>query len=281
MNFGKFVNQVSRTYVLCSYLRDLCVRVGAEAYLRSLVRNQHGTGTGFFGVNNLGSTDCASHACRLVTDALGQTNKDWSGIDFRSASCLDVQPNCVRGNAPGHRVEHAVGVAHLYRELERRFIVPCQMFTPLDIANFIVLNQIVCLIETREQISHGAADPSRPFGRYSSRIFYRGEDVTDWSLEQIGALNAARYEALLGQLRRADFYNVNALNEAFFRRGSGRHKLPPLELAVAHGENELELLCLHYHAKRDKRITPGNKWYDAKDAERFHAWKNASGRDCV
>lgn len=279
INLQTVADRVCQAYVLCQYLRDLASELGAEAYRTNLVRMQHGPGSGFFGVSNNGSMDCASAAFRRVTDALGQTNRDWSGIEFKSETCIDVDaPTFVRGNGAGHRVEHTWAVAEIFRLFEREYIELGREFTPSDLAKFIVPKQIVCLIRTREQISSGRIDAARPFSRYSCRVLFRGVDVSELSLVQLIQLNHERYAQLLAEIDRTNFATLVDKYKESLLRGTGGHTLPQLALAVSHGTNEFELLCRHYRLKLQKRTDPDNsRWFNASDAARFSEWSVANG----
>ncbi len=258
----------SQAYVLCDYLRRLCLQIGRERYMRSLVRLQHGPGTGFFGVSNTGSTDCAKERFRGVTDSLEQTNRCWRGIDFVSESCTTIKAPDFRNV---HRVEHTRAVLDLYRDFEERFIVTGLAFSANDVADFIVRNQIVCLIQQVEQRSGWTFDHALPFSKYTRRIYFDGVDVSGHSVAQLVAINEIRYADLLGVLRGFDFTVLNNAN-ATLLTGEGRHTMPSHELAAQFGEDEFELLSRHYRHKLQKRIDPNGARYDADDAERYRRW---------
>lgn len=65
----------SRAFVLAEYLSAFHEKVGANSYLASHIRSEHGTGRGFFGVSNTGSSDSLKEQFRRITDALGQNYK--------------------------------------------------------------------------------------------------------------------------------------------------------------------------------------------------------------
>ena len=258
----------SQAYVLCSYLRDLCERVGTERYLRSLVRLQHDSGTGFFGVSNTGSTDCAKERFRGITDSLEQTNRCWRGIDFVSESCTNTTAMDFRNV---HRVEHTREVSDLYVAFEATYILPCRRFSANDVAVFVVRNQIVCLIEQIEQRPGRKFDHVLPFSKYTRKIYFDGSDVSQHSSADLVAINDVRYASLLTTLRELDFTGLNAKAHSRLT-GEGRHTLPPLEMAERHGDDEFELVAQHYRHKLQKRTDPESAWYSAKDAERYREW---------
>lgn len=278
ISLKSLTRHASQAYVMCNYLSGLCQQLGRERYMRSLVRLQHGPGTGFFGVSNTGSTDCVKERFRGITDSLEQSNSCWRGIDFISETCINIDAPDFRNV---HRVEHTHEVSDLYCAFEESFIVPRHQFSANDIAIFIVRNQIVCLIQQVEQRSRWSFDHALPFSKYSRKIIFNREDVSECSVAELIAINDIRYANLLDRLRSFDFTALNATNSTKLT-GDGHHTMPSLEIAERFGEDEFELLTRHYRHKLWKRITPGSAWYSAVDADRYRKWlarREASGSD--
>jgi len=273
ISMKRLVQNASQTSVMLGYLRSLANQIGHPNYLASLIRREHGTGTGFFGVSNTGSTDCAKERIRGLTDSLAQTNRDWRGIAFISESCLGSRQFDFRNV---HRVEHTREVMELFLALEEVYVLGESQPTSRAIASFVIEHQVVSLIRQEEQIARMAFDPSRPFSKYSARIFHEGRDVSACTYEDVVAINKVRYRELLRGVADFDFTALDQRNQTSLIRRSDAphdpHTLPPMDLAVTFHDNELELVLRHYRRKLEKRITPGNKWYGGDDADRFRAW---------
>lgn len=262
---NRLISKIADAFVLCSYLRDLAAAVGS-IYKRNLVRFEHGPGTGFFGVSNTGSSDCAKECFRGITDALGQNKDNWSNIAFRSAACRDIRKPDFK---KVHRVEHTVSVAELYLDFESKYIVANQEFSANLIGDYVVRNHVVSLIEQRDQIDHGTVKVARPFSRYSCEIYFGDRDVTEVSLGEIQELNANRFSSLLSEIELFDFSEPVDRSTTKFVCGQGPHTLPPLRIAIQHGLCDLQLVHRHYMHKCSKRISPGSAWYSPIDAERY------------
>lgn len=263
-------SQIGRAYVICAYLRDLRTQVGDLRYKRSFVRLEHGTGTGFFGVSNSGSADCAKECFRKITDALGQSFKSWRTIEFRSDTCVNLQmPRFDRANHGIHRVEHTLEVIQLFRAFEDQFILAEREFSAPELAEFVILNQIVCLIQRQEQVNGWVFDAEQPFGKYNRRIYFRGSDVSTATWSELIDINRERYRALLDTIRTTDFIPINQAILSRLHSPSERHTLPPMSLAVNACDCEFELLHHHYRHKRRKRTRPASSWYDEGDSRRY------------
>lgn len=279
MKFKTVANRVSRAYVICQFLASLAMRVGPENYRLNLVRLEHGVGTGFFGVSNTGSSDCAKECFRGITDSLDQTNRNWEGIDFRTEACKNLTNANFREL---HRVEHTYGIAKLFHAFEEQYIIkPVESgsynedtFTANELAKFVIENQIVCLILQKEQLSHGAMNEMKPFSRYSSSIFFKNRNISDLSKDEIIEVNSIeRYKTLLKDLKDFDFTDLNEKNRIKLFLKDKAHKLPPLDLAVEFGNSEFDLLKRHYNHKCEKRTNPKDaRWYNAADAARYASW---------
>lgn len=268
------VRNIVQAYVMSQYLADFCKKVGKKNYLNSFVRYEHATGTGFFGISNTGSTDCIKERFRGVTDYLGQRWSCWQQIEFVSASCLGATV-CDFKNV--HRVEHAREVIDLLKLFEQEYIMSGKSFTPADLGIWLIENQVVCLILQDEQRSKKHYDDNYPFSKYDTKIFYKGQDISAWSLAQIKALNVSRFQSIIAALQTFDFTALVKEQTKLLLHTKKKHTLPPLELAVKFYNDQYSLLREHYHHKLQKRTDPNDKkWYNKKDADDYYRWNNAS-----
>jgi hypothetical protein len=269
----QLVKNASQAYVMAKYLANFCERVGKVNYLTSPVRLEHATGTGFFGVGNTGSTDCIKERFRGVTDNLGQRWSCWQRIEFVSESCVGITDADFKNT---HRVEHTREVIDLFKTFEEEFIIKNREFTANDLAIWIIEHQVVCLIEQREQKSQSHYDDARPFTKYASSIFYKGTDISQYTLDQLIELNKQRFEDVISALKTYDFSKLNAKHHKDLIIDKKKHTLPPLDLAVEFHNDQFELLDRHYHHKLNKRTNPADKkWYSTEDTAKFNNWKKA------
>lgn len=269
----QLVKNASQAFVMAQYLANFCRRVGKDHYLSSPVRLEHATGTGFFGVGNTGSTDCIKERFRGVTDNLGQRWSCWQRIEFVSQSCVGITQADFKKT---HRVEHTREVIDLFKTFEQQFIIGDKPFTANDLAIWIIENQVVCLIEQKEQRSQLHYDDSKPFSKYANKIFYNGTDISAYTLPQLIELNQLRFADVIDSLRRYDFTKLNEKHHNDLIVQKKKHTLPPLELAVKYHNDQFELLDRHYHHKLNKRTNPADKkWFSAEDTAKFNNWKKA------
>jgi hypothetical protein len=276
ISFTALTKSASQAYVIFRYLSDLRRAVGPEAYERHPLLLEHGPGSGFGGVGNTGSSDCAKERVRGITDSLGLTwrERDWRSIYFASQTCVGIARADFRRVGGLHRVEHTREVMDLYRALEQRFIISGVPFTANDLAAFVVRNQVVCLIQRTEQRKGHRFDEAAPFSKYSAKIFYCGEDISRFNNAQLLNINAVRYGDLLTRLGNHDFGRETQMCAARLNARGDRHTLPPLEEALE-CEDPFDLLVKHYPHKVAKLIQANGRWFDDSFARRHDAWLNA------
>lgn len=264
---------IAQAYVMSQYLADFCKQIGAENYINSLIRSEHGTGTGFFGIGNTGSTDCIKERFRAITDSLGQKFNCWQQIGFVSKGCLGMQHR----DKDIHRIEHTREVIDLFKAFEQEYIITGKSFTPADLGVWLIENQVVCLILQSDQRAKQYYNDAIPFSKYDDRIFYQGQDISDFSLEQIKALNVIRFSATIAELQTFDFTSLIKLHRNLLIETKDKHTLPPINIAVQFYNDQYSLLREHYHHKLKKRTDPNDKkWYNKKDADDYYRWANAS-----
>lgn len=278
-SFTALTKNASQAYVIFRYLSDLRRAVGPEAYENHPLMLEHGPGSGFGGVGNTGSTDCAKERVRGITDSLGLTwrEKDWRSIYFVSQACVNIKLADFRRVGGLHRVEHTREVIDLYRALEQRFIIAAVRFTANDLAAFVVRNQVVCLIQRAEQRKGCRFDVAAPFSKYNARIFYQGEDISRYNNEQLLEINALQYGDLLTRLRNHDFEPEIQRCAAKLHARGARHTLAPLEKALE-CQDAFDLMVRHYPHKVAKLLQTNGPWFNESFARRHHAWFNAKLR---
>lgn len=267
------VKNITQAYVMSQYLADFCQQVGVDNYLNSFIRAEHGTGTGFFGIGNTGSTDCIKERFRAITDALGQKFDRWQEIDFVSEGCVGMQMR----QKELHRVEHTREVIDLFKTFEQKFIMSGKKFTPADLGVWLIENQVVCLILQSEQKSKTEYNDNQPFSKYSAKIYYKGIDVSEYTLDQIKQLNRQRFADVIKNLKTFNFKDLLDKQCRNLLHTKKKHTLPPMELAVKFYNDQYSLLREHYHHKLKKRTDPNDKkWYSKQDADDYYRWANAS-----
>ena len=264
---------IAQSFIMSRYLSKLCKAIGSEAYLKSYIRLEHGTGTGFFGISNSGSTDCVKERFRAITDSLGQKFDNWHNIDYISEGCLGMT---VR-DSKVHRVEHTREVIDMFLAFEREFIIPGKDFTPADLGAWLLENQVVCLILQSEQKSQKHYDDNIPFSKYSAKIYYQGTDISNYTLAQLKEFNHTRFSSEISAIQNNDFTCAVDLQEVNLLKKTKKHTLPPMSVAVSHYNNEFALLKEHYHHKLNKRSDPKQpKYYNKIAVDSYHQWLSAN-----
>lgn len=267
MTAPALITNSSKAYVIADYLRELCQAIGVEAYKKSVLRDEHGSGKGFFGLSNTGSNDCLKETLRRITDGLDLTFKTHKKIRFTSARCRNLD----KRNRTDHVIEHTIELITQFYELERKFIVGGEDFTPNSLARWFIENQIVCLIEKVEQT--GMYTECAPFKKYASAIYCGDDDVSNWSHAQIREFNL---EAFTEQLKLIDTYDFSLAvqnQRAKLIQLGKKHCLPPIDLAIRLANQEMELLDNHYHDKIIKVTTPGGRYFKQKYADKWREWQ--------
>lgn len=257
-------------YTLLTHMQAARREIGLEAYLRSPVRLQHVTGNVWFGINSLGDTDCVARQVRLVTDSLGQKFNNINNIDYRSESCLSIT-NASR-NKTQHVVEHLREVASFRDEVERRFIIGDDAYTVADVAKFIILEQVVVLVEKTEQTQAFMTNYDRPFSKYSVPIYYRGQDVSGYTYQNLVETNNTRYADLIADIEAHDWLAALANEIGLISVVPGKHTMPTLEFIKKHHNDEMMLLHTYYYYKRKKVTDPASARYNRVQSDRYQAW---------
>ena len=261
------IRNISQAYVMSTYLSKLCQQIGRDNYITSHIRNEHGTGLGFFGVSNTGSTDCIKERLRGITDSIGLVYKTPQHIKFISASCVNLVNFNFRTT---YRVEHTREISELYLEFEEKFIMSGISFTPADLGTWLITNQVVCLILQIEQLSKSFYDLNRPFSKYSTSIMYNDTDISNYTISQLQNIAAKEYATELAGIQSFNFSNELEKQTANLITKTKKHTLPPMELAVQYYNDHYELLSQYYMHKVFKRTDPSNtKWYDESDAHKY------------
>jgi hypothetical protein len=263
------LSNVAKAYVLASYLRSLHEKIGTQDYIASFIRKEHGTGQGFFGIGNTGSYDCLKETLRGITDGLDLRFCTFKKIPYVSDSCLGI----LTRSREVHRIEHTFELSAQYLELERRYILEGQGFTPNSLGRWFIENQIVCLIEQVEQT--GVYSEKAPFSKYSAPIYYRGRDVSHLSHSEIRVLNQEVFSEALSIVDQFDFTQDVERVKANLIQPQVKHRLPPLELAIPLANDEMKLLDQHYIDKVTKATTPGGRYFKQFHADRWHKWKSS------
>jgi hypothetical protein len=272
MTKNKLINSVSKAYVIAEYLKSFHREVGDEVYLKSPIRYEHGTGKGFFGVSNTGSNDCLKETIRGITDGLGLRFDTFNKINFVSQTCINLENR----SKSIHRIEHTIEVSTLFENFESEFIRGQKFFDANLLGRYFIENQIVCLIEQKEQV--GKYSEKAPFHKYSSHIFHSQINVSNFSHEQIIELNKKDF---INELQFIDNFNFEGINQIIKTKMiclKTKYRMPPLDLAIKYSLDEMNLLHHHYNHKLSKRITPGNKWFSIEDKSKYEFWlKQHSG----
>jgi hypothetical protein len=267
----KLQKATARTTALALYLQKFRQIIGPERYLNSIIRREHGTGTGLFGVSNTGSRDCLKESIRGITDALSLSYRTPDALPFRTESCIGIKVF----DRNSHRIEHTIEVIELYHEFEAHFILNDQEIDLSDVGKWIIENQVTTLIEQHEQRRKGHYTSEQPFSKYSRPVLYNlQKDVSTISREELRMLTCKHFSEQL-----SSFLTINGqpfLDTAiasFDGSGSKAHTLPLLDVAVEYNDEEFELLTRHYKYKLSKRLDPNSRWFSANDAARYRAWQ--------
>ena len=268
MTIKVLTGKIVKAYALTSYLRELCRAIGDQSYLTSFIRDEHGTGRGFFGVSNTGSYDCLKETLRGITDGLDLRFNTFQRIPYVSASCR----NLTARSPKIHRVEHTIEISDQYLELERRYILGNEPFTPNSLGCWFIENQIVCLIEQTEQT--GKYSEEMPFRKYSGPIYYGEHDISSLSHSAIRQLNQEVFSNELATLKAFDFKPESLKINAKLIQQGVKHRLPPIELAIQIANKEMDLLYHHYTDKVTKATTPESRYYNQINVDRWQQWKS-------
>lgn len=264
------IKNISQSYVMAKYLSDLCQQVGKDNYLNSYIRLEHGTGVGFFGISNTGSTDCIKERFRGITDSLDLTYKKWKSVKFVSKSCIGLtNPDFKKV----HRIEHTHDISNLYLEFEEKFIISGASFTPAELGIWVISNQVVCLILQQEQQSKHYFNSQYPFSKYSNKIFdSNGTDISDYTVSQIQNINLAQYAKEIAYLQSTNFNSELRKQHVNLIEATKKHTLPDMSLAVQYHNDEYELLSNYYNYKASKRCDKSSRWYNESDAHRYNVF---------
>jgi hypothetical protein len=280
---SSLINNVSKAYVMSKYLQEFCGLVGEQDYKVSPVRLEHGTGTGFFGVSNTGSTDCIKERFRGITDGLGLKYNAIGEVFLRSRTCKDMK----KRDRKLHRVEHTYELIAMYKDFEDAYIVAQKPFTANDLATTIIEKQIVCLIEQKEQKTGEALkqtfNKDMPFSKYTADIYCDGINVSKFSKDDIFRMNRKIYGELLELIALYDFSEAvhiarKRLISEMRVEAPLKHTLPPMSLSIEYAGCEFSLLKHHYSHKLKKRMDSNSRWYNETDTNRYKAWLEV--RDC-
>jgi hypothetical protein len=266
----KLLSAAARTTALAQYLQNFRKCIGIEEYQRSVIRREHGTGSGFFGVSNTGSRDCLKESIRGITDALGFSYRTPQNLIFKTESCREA----TAFDRSIHRVEHTIEVKDLFLEAESKFILSDNPILLENIGEWIVTNQITTWIEQREQLRKGQYTYDLPFSKYSSEVFNMdGLNVSNFTRGEITELNSKMFVEEIASLRRLEAKTSLSRAIASFESAAAKaHTLPPLNLATAFHDDEFMLLNMHYRHKLSKRAQEGGRWYSEKDTRRYAEW---------
>jgi hypothetical protein len=262
------ITNASKAYVIASYLRELFLAVGEDLYLTGYIRQEHGSGQGFFGLSNTGSNDCLKETLRRMTDGLNLQFKTFDQIRFTSESCR----NLVSRSKAIHVIEHTFEIIDQFHALEKKFIIEGTPFTANSLARWFIENQIVCLVRKAEQT--GRYSEVRPFEKYSASIYRGDENVSDWSHDQIRHFNLHSFSKELSFIDSFDFTNDVSIAKAKLIQLGVKHRLPPMAIAMTLNNDDMSLLDVHYLDKVTKVTTPSSKYFKQKYADKWREWKS-------
>lgn len=284
MKIKKVGYEVAKSYVIAKFLQEFCQAIGEKEYLKSPIRLQHGTGTGGFGfvgignpekrVGNTGSNDCLKERFRGITDGLGQRFTSIELIKFRTESCV----NLTTRNRNDHRIEHTEELIDLYLAFEKEYIIGNKSFTAKDIGQYVIENTLVCLIEQSEQKSGDllvdSYDPTKPFTKYSAKVFFEGQNVSEYTKEQLMSLTALQYKVILDGLNNFNFTEaIEKANKSLYKTG-GHHGLPSMEIAVQYYNDVFSLLKYYYNYQLRQITDPAENqlYYNEEVAKLYRKW---------
>lgn len=273
MTNQELITNTSKAYVMSKYLAELCKQIGKEAYLKSLIRLEHGLGTGFFGISNTGSADCVKERFRGITNGLGLSWKTCEKIEIESETCVGMSS---ARSKDIHRIEHTRELIDLFKDFEQEYIISGKPFTASDLAIWVIEHQVVCFIQKDEQKTKSYYDDNRPFTKYTKPIFYKGTNISNYTLDQLKNLNRTRFSTQIQEIKNHDFSELNVEQTTLLIENNKKHTLPPMTIAVQFHNDQFELLDRHYRYKLNKRSNPANKrWFSAEDTTKFKEWKKA------
>jgi len=284
MKIKKVGYEVAKSYVIAKYLQELCAKIGEEEYLKSPIRLQHGTGAGGFGfpgvgdpekrVGNSGSNDCLRERFRGITDGLGQRFTTIEKIKFRSQTCI----NLLERNRNDHRIEHTEELIDLYLAFEKEYIIKNKPFTAKELGRYVIENTLVCLIEQHEQksgdILKNSYDPNKPFSKYSAKVFFEGQDVSDYNKVQLKNLTTIQYKDILNELTEFDINKSIKQAEKSLYKVGGHHGLPSMEIAVQYYNDVFSLLKYYYNYQLRQITDPTENllYYNKEVAKLYKEW---------
>lgn len=270
----KLIRAAARMTVLATFLQDFRKLVGEDIYLASLIRKEHGIGTGFFSISNTGSWNCLKESVRGMTDALDLRYRRPNKLLFRIANCLNARAF----EKTVHRVEHTVEAQDLCREIEGSFILTDVKIELKTLAEWVIMNQITTWINQDEQLRRHQYDPAYPFSKDSSDTYYGGDDlnVTQLSRDEVVAISARHFQEEIKAIKNFDLGEIELMtsqvSKAFDPRPDRKYTLPPLELAAQFHSDMFPLLEMHYWHKLAKRTEINSKKYSAEDARLYTEW---------
>lgn len=259
-------NQLSQIIFLTKYLRQHCLDVGRKAYMKSLIRSEHGTGTGFGAVSNTGSADCLKEQFRNLGVKLGAKFDRLNQIFFKTKKGARIkQSNRTEHNL---RVEHTLELKKdLYLMYEKEFIINRKFsIDPMVICNWFIKHHLAVAIHPGEQKIgeqgkiYKQDNFKYPFKKYSASVFYKGIDVSNYTYDKIQDINISEHSGIECNLKKIR----NQSKKLWKKLGTIKpinqgHKPAPLDLAKKIHDDEISLLNEWYIYKRNKLFN-GSKW---------------------
>lgn len=265
---------------LTLFLRKHCEAIGQENYEISLIRQEHGTGTGFGAVSNSGSWDCLKEQLRNIGVQLGARFDRIEQIHFKTQQGISITQS--KRNKNNFRVEHTIELTKdLFPMYEQEFIINGKTkISPKQILEWITEHHIVVGIHPSEQINGNQGTLYRknsfeyPFLKYSQPVFYKNTDVSHYTYEQLKKINLKEnpipnldYDLIEKQ---AETRLLESGNEKPITEG---HKVPSLELANRLYDDEIALLNEWYVYKKS-RLFDGSKWGKSAKAIKIKSMLN-------
>jgi DNA-dependent RNA polymerase auxiliary subunit epsilon len=284
-----FITAVSTFYVLTKHLQKVHQQIGTDNYLKSPVRYQHGTGRGVAAdfdigtpkkkLNATGNNDCAKERMRGITDSLGLHYDNLSAVKFRTASCINVVQT--QWNKKIYHIEHTDELQHQYLAFEEEFILTNKPFTPADVAEWFVTKTIVTLIKRSElkkgNVKKASYDPDKPFSKYSDKVFYNGQDVSNLTKAEVLEIVGKEYAHIVPLARSYDWRpNVFQIARTLFK--NPKHGIPPLATAVKYSNCAFSLLKYYYKYQRRQLTEAGYKpiYYNKELASMYQQWEQSN-----
>lgn len=260
------VTAITQHYVIIKYLSELHQSIGTNAYLakNNWIRREHGTGSGL-GPSNTGSSDCAKERARGITDGLRLKYNSCDKIIFVSQTCLGLTPQIY--NSDIYHIEHTYQLSHMYLDIEQEFILSGRKFSPNEIGEWVIQNQIVCAIKKGEQRSEKDPlyDKSIPFSKYKTDIFYNGINVSKYTIDQIKAITNSHFANVIAEVQAFNFSeSVLTESQNLLNSPMVEHTLPEISVATSYYNNRVELCIRHYSYRFAQMTTLGNRYYNKK-----------------